>query len=126
MTFESMITTFSSRFLSDRSFELIVAPALADFQFEDTDSRRGRVATRVAVLRAVSGAVHQELRGGSADFLKLTLLSFCYFIFPLALGIRIFRTWSDFAVAATVVLVMSLVPVMVCFWPDGRVTRPTE
>ncbi|MEP6783814.1 MAG: hypothetical protein ABI983_09095, partial [Acidobacteriota bacterium] len=113
-------------FLSGRSFDLIVAPALADCEFENSAGRRGRLAGRMSVLTAVAGAVQHEMRGGSADFLKLTLLSFCYFIFPLTLGIRIFKTWSDFAVAATVVLVMSLVPVMVCFWPDGRVTRPTE
>lgn len=126
MSFESSVIGFSSRFLSGRSFDLIVAPALADCEFESGAGRSGRLASRLSVLAAVAGAVQHEMRHGSADFLKLTLLSFCYFSFPLALGIRTFKTWSDVAIAATAVLVMSLVPVMVCFWPDGGVARPTE
>lgn len=118
MTFESGVIAFASRFVSARSFELIVAPALADLDFEHAIDRRGRLAGRLAVLSAIAGATQDDLRRGSADFLKLTLLSFCYFIFPLALGIGIFKTWAEFAVAAFVVLLMSLMPVMVCFWPE--------
>lgn len=125
MSFQSKVTAFSSRFLSDRSFELIIAPALADLEFEDAGDR-GRLAGRASVVRAVAGAVHHELRRGSGDFLKLALLSFCYFIFPLALGIGSFKTWSDFAAAAALVLAMSLIPVLVCFWPERPTIRPTE
>ena len=118
MTFESGVIAFASRFVSARSFELIVAPALADLHFENSTGRGGRFGSRVSVLCALAGAAQEDLRRGSADFLKLTLLSFCYFIFPLTLGMRIFKTWSEFGVAAIIVLVMSLIPVMVCFWPE--------
>ena len=35
MSFESCVIAFADRFLSDRTFELIVAPALADLQFDE-------------------------------------------------------------------------------------------
>jgi hypothetical protein len=124
MSFESAIIAFSTRFLSGRSFDLIVAPALADLDFEHATRRCGAAGSRMAVLRAVAGALQHEMRHGSVDFVKLTLLSFCYFIFPLTLGIGIFETWSDFALAAMFVLGMSLVPVMVCFWPTRHTMRP--
>jgi len=126
MTFESGVVAFATRFISARSFELIVAPALADLEFEDSIGRRGRLASRLAVLSAVAGATQDDIWRGSPDFLKLVLLSFCYFIFPLALGIRIFKTWSEFAVAALVVLVMSLIPVLVCFWPERNIAPSRE
>jgi len=46
MTFESGVVAFATRFISARSFELIVAPALADLEFEDSIGRRGRLASR--------------------------------------------------------------------------------
>jgi peptidoglycan biosynthesis protein MviN/MurJ (putative lipid II flippase) len=125
MTFESGVIAFASRFVSSRSFELIVAPALADLDFENSTGR-GRFGSRVSVICALAGATQEDLRRGSADFLKLTLLSYCYFIFPLALGMRIFKTWADFGVAAVIVLFMSIIPVMVCFWPERDIVRTNE
>lgn len=125
-SFESLVIGFSDRFLSQRTFDLVVAPALADLEFESESGRCDLQAARVAVIRAMAGALGEDIRGGSAGFLKLTLLSFCYFMFPLALGIGYFKTWSAFAVAASFVLVMSLVPVMVCFWPPRQSVRPNQ
>ena len=51
------IAHLSERFLSARSFELIVAPALADLEFE---SHRVTAAGLVAVCRAVAGAVVED------------------------------------------------------------------
>lgn len=124
MKFESLVIAFSDRFLAQRTFELVVAPALADLEFEDAAGRRSRVVNRMAVIRATAGAMQEDMRSGVADFVKLFLLSYCYFIFPIALGIRIFKTWADFGIAAVFVLVMSLVPVMVCFWPTRHSVRP--
>ena len=124
--FESLVIGFSDRFLSQRTFELVVAPALADLEFESQSGRCDLKSSRVAVIRAMAGALSEDMRGGSGGFLKLTLLSFSYFMFPLALGIRYFETWSDFGMAASFVLVMSLVPVMVCFWPSRQSVRPHE
>ncbi|HWI17802.1 MAG TPA: hypothetical protein VNT81_08645 [Vicinamibacterales bacterium] len=126
MTFESIVIGCCDRFISQRTFELVVAPALADLDFEQDSGRCSLLAARSSVLWALAGALRHDIGRGSADFFKLSLLSFCYFVFPIALGIRYFETWSDFAIAATFVLAMSLVPVMVCFWPSRQSVRPNE
>ena len=48
----------------------------------------------------MAGAMRHDILRGSVDFFKLFLLSYCYFIFPIALGMRYFKTWSEFAIAA--------------------------
>jgi hypothetical protein len=125
MSFESRVTAFAERFLSDRAFELVVAPALADLQFDDEAGRRSPLANRLAVLRAVGGALGDDIRRDSGSLFKLALLSNCYFMFPVALGIHAFKTWSEFFIVATIVLALSMVPVLVCFWP-ARPVRPGE
>lgn len=128
MTFESRVVAFSERFLSQRTFELIVAPALADAQFDEQAGRRSRLANRLAVLRAVAGGLRDGARRESGSVCKLTLLSACYFMYPLAFGFDYFRTWSwyEFFVVVTAVFGLSLVPVMVCFWPERHSTRPVD
>ena len=125
MRFDSLVLVFCDRFLAQRTFDLIVAPALADLEFEEATGRRSRIAMRAAVLRAILGGWRYDVARGSDAFLRLTLLSFCYYMFPVAVSVGIFKTWSGFFIAATAVLALSLVPVMVCFWPARRV-RPTE
>ena len=125
MRFDSLVLAFCDRFLAQRTFDLIVAPALADLEFEEAIGRRSRIAMRTAVLRAIIGGWRHDLVRGSDGFLQLTLLSISYYMFPVALSIGIFKTWSGFLIAATAVLALSLVPVMVCFWPARRV-RPSE
>jgi hypothetical protein len=126
MSFETSVIAFCDRFVSQRTFDLIIDPALADLQYEEEAGRRGRFQSRVPVLRAVAGGVLHDLQRGSGGFLKLTLLSACYYLFPLALTIRMFETWSDVFEAAVVVLVLSLTPVVVCFWPSRDPVRPGE
>jgi len=126
MSFESRIIAFADRFLSDRAFQLVVAPALADLQFDEERGRRGHIANRMAVLRAVAGAIRLDVWRDSGPLLKVALLSACYYTFPLAVGIRMFKTWSEFLVAITLVLGLSLVPVLVCFWPERRTARPVD
>ena len=126
MSFESRIIAFSDRFLSDRTFQLVVAPALADLQFDEEGGRRSQIANRMAVLRAVAGGVRLDVWRDSGTLLKVALLSACYYSFPLALGIRLFKTWSEFFVAMTLVLGLSLVPVLVCFWPERRTAPPVD
>jgi hypothetical protein len=123
MNFESWVVAFCDRFTSQRAFELIIVPALADLEFEEELGRRGRMAGRVAVLRAIGGAVMHDMSRESSGFLKLALLSAAYYSFPIAVSVRIFKTWSDFFVALTVVLALSLVPVLVCFWPVRHPVR---
>ena len=126
MSFDTFVIACCDRFVSQRTFELVVAPALADLEFEEAQGRRGRLEDRIAVLRAFGGAVCHDAWRGSDGFLKLMLLSACYYVFPVVVSVRLFQTWSEFAVAMLVVLVLSLTPVMVCFWPSRHPVRPGE
>ncbi len=118
--FESWVVATCDRFVSQRSFELIVEPALADLEFEEHAGRHRRRDARAAVLIAMAGAVGDDLRRGGGSFFKLVLLSAGYYLFPLAVSVSIFKTWSDFLVAVAVVLALSVTPVLVCFWPARR------
>lgn len=123
MSFETWVVGFCERFLAQRTFELIVAPALADYEFEEAAGRRSRLANRAAVLRAAAGGLLHDAQRGSDVFFKLLLLSVSYFMFPVAISITAFKTWSAFLLFATVVLVMSMAPVLICFWPERRPMR---
>lgn len=126
MSFESCVIAFADRFLSDRTFELVVAPALADLQFDEDGGGRHRFASRLAVLKAVTGGLRLEVWRDSGTLCRVALLSACYYAFPLAVGIRMFKTWSGFFVAIAFVMALSLVPVLVCFWPERRTVRPID
>ena len=125
MSFDARVISFSERFLSDRAYQLIVVPALADLQFDEEAGRRGRLGDRLAVLRAVAGAIGDDVWRECYSVFKLSLVSVTYFLFPLALGISAFRTWTEFLIVASLVLGMAMVPVIVCFWP-GRRTAPID
>jgi hypothetical protein len=128
MSFENRILRFAERFLSDRTFQLVVAPAVADLQFEDRDGSVERLANRLAVLRAVTGGMRDDIRRASSGMLLLTLLPAGYYIFLLVLCFDVFSLSiaSDFIVAAVLIFVLSFAPVMVCFWPEGRGATPAE
>lgn len=127
MSFESRVLTFADRFLSDRTFELIVAPAIADLQFDRGAGPLKETANRLAVLKAVAGGLRDEIARGAAGFVGLTLVSACYYLFLLVICVDFFpaSTGSFYAVAA-LVLVLSLGPVMVCFWPARRTVRQVD
>ena len=126
MSFEARVISFSERFLSDRAYQLIVVPALADLQFDEEAGRRSRLADRLAVLTAVAGAIGDDVSRDWYSLFKLSLLSVTYFMFPIALGIKAFETWTEFLVVATLVLGLAMVPVLVCFWPERRTAPPLD
>lgn len=126
MSFEARVISFSERFLSDRAYQLIVVPALADLQFDEEAGRRGRLADRLAVVRAVGGAIGADVCREWYSMFKLSLLSVTYFMFPLGLGLSAFKTWTEFLIVATTVLGLAMVPVIVCFWPERRTARPID
>jgi len=126
MSFESRIIAFADRFLSTRTLELIVAPALADLEFETELGRRSRFACRCSVLRAVAGGLRGDLSRNCISLIKLTLLPACYYGLPLVMGFEYFETWAEFFAALAVVVALSLVPVLVCFWPERHVVRQVE
>jgi hypothetical protein len=118
MKFVQWTMVFCDLMLSQRSFDLIVAPALADMEFEEASGRRSALSNRAAVVRAAAGALIYEWLRGSGDFFKLALLSVSYFLFPVAVSGSIFKTWTEYLVAALIVVLLALVPVLACFWPS--------
>ena len=130
MSFASRVISFSERFLSSRSYELIVAPALADLEFEEAEQG---TANRFAVIRALAGAVRIDAAQHASTFLILTLVPAAYYFVLIAVCFDFFsgRVGKEglmvtIARVATPLLVMSLAPVTVCFWPERRVARSTE
>ena len=118
MTFESLVTRFSSRLLSPRTFELIVAPALADLQFDDRGGVLRQAFNRGAVLRAVGGGLADEIRRGMLMFLLLILVPAAYYCFFLILCLSFFSPAAVSAAVAMGIVFLSLGPVAVLFWPE--------
>ena len=115
--FESRIIAFARRFLSTRTLELIVEPALADLQYDEESGRRSAVANRLAVVRAVAGGACDEFRRDAVSFFSLTLVPAGYYLFMLTVCLDAFQTWREFFGVAALILVLSFCPVVVCFWP---------
>ena len=123
MTFVATITALSERFLTERSFELIVAPALADFEYDV--EVRGEAAARMAVLAAMAGACWDDaIRGGHlATFAGLAFIPLCYYTFW-------FLVWIPqgvqsigggvMTIVTLLMIVLSLAPAVVCYWPGAR------
>jgi hypothetical protein len=128
MSFDDRITRFAWRFLTDRTFRLVVAPAVADLQFEDSAHLWRRTANRLAVLKAVAGGMRDDLARVSSGMFLLTLLPACYYIFLLVFCFDVFSITiaTDFIIAALLILVLSFAPVMVCFWPERQPVRPVD
>jgi len=125
VTFVATVTDLATRFLTERSFELIVAPALADFELDITTGARSTTAARAAVLTALVGAVWEDtVRGGDlALFVGLVLIPVCYYTFFFLLGLpagadRLSATVVTLLGLAVVTL--SLAPALVCFWPERQ------
>jgi hypothetical protein len=130
MSFESRVLSFSERFLSARSHELIVAPALADLQFEEEQHGQG---SRLAVVRALVGAVGVDFSEHAGTFLALTLVPACYYFVLIAVCFDFFSgaagrggLFSTAASVAAPLLLMSLLPVVVCFWPSRNPVQRVE
>ena len=109
----------AERFLSRRSFDLIVAPALADLEFE---ARGFTMAGLLALCRVVAGAIYEDITsdlGQAAMFVALTLIPACYylFLFLLCVPVRAKLDALSFGLAA-VVLVLSASPALACYWPE--------
>jgi hypothetical protein len=114
------IVSAARRFLSDRTFTLIVAPAIADFQFDG-----GGLGGYLSVLRAVVGAAYEDLTTDTSPltFVGLALLPVGYYSFFFLLctqNVGRIDAWSDVALIAGVVLVLSVAPAVACYWPEPQ------
>jgi hypothetical protein len=117
MTFESRIIAVCERFLSRRTFELVVAPALADLQYE-VDTGRGRGAGRWAVLKALAAGLCDDLGRECGTFLALVLMPAAYYTCLIALCFGLSSITSGLLTVAALMLAQSVGMVLVCFWPE--------
>ena len=121
MSFESRVVAFSERFLSDRTFELVIAPALADLEFDPGRRPLARAMNRLAVLRALAGGLAHDLKRDTGTFVLLLLVPSCYYLSLLAVCFDAVKTWNGFLGLAAMVVALSSAPVLVCFWPSRRI-----
>lgn len=141
MTLVETITGLSDRFLRERTFDLIVAPAIADLQFDEAEGdRRRHVRNRLAVVAAFAWGVYEDLTNdsGALTFAGLTLVPAAYYsalaVFVLRLGPThpadlpfVTSGTSQVLAIVCIIAVLSLGPVIACYWPERRPRRlPTE
>jgi hypothetical protein len=128
MSFDDRIIAVAERMLSDRTFQLIVAPAVADLQFERHTGALRQTANRVAVLRALAGATGNDVVRACSGMWLLMLLPASYYIFLLILFFDIYSValTLDFLYVAALILILSFGPVAACFLPERRRARPVD
>jgi hypothetical protein len=126
MTFDAVICGVGARLLSERTFDLILAPALADYQVERRQRRSRDWAGRLAVLLALSGALRIEAAQNAISFIALALLPFSYDVMLLMLFSDFFDMTGGVRFVGAMIVGLSMIPVVVCFWPTGRLGRTTE
>ena len=125
MRFDVLVGGVGVRLLSERTFDLILAPALADYQIERRD-RGIDWASRCAVLIALSGALRIEAAQHFATFIALALLPFCYDLVLLMMFSDFFDMTGGVRFIGVMIVVLSMIPVAVCFWPTGRIARSID
>ena len=130
MTLVDTVTALSERWLRERTFELVVAPAIADLQFDEgaTGMRRSRNAA--AVVSAFAWGLYEDVTsdvGSLVTFLGLTLIPACYYTLLLMvcapLGDLPFGTLNGRVVVCLAILVLSLGPAIACYWPERPAPR---
>jgi hypothetical protein len=119
VTFVNAIATLSDRFLTERAFDLIVGPALADFQYDDHPG----LSHYAGVIAAFAGAFWDDaVRGGGLwTFAAMVLIPMAYyaFLFLLWLPAGFHRVGiTELAVLGGGVGLLSLAPAIACCWPD--------
>ncbi len=129
MTFVAAITAISERFLTDRSYQLIVEPALADFEFDAHASGMVKFAPHVAVISALFGAFRDDAlnSGAIGTFASLVLIPICYYSFFFLLGLPkgTIVPSGTLTLLGIAVIMLSLAPAIVCYWPE-RESRNTS
>jgi hypothetical protein len=130
MTFIERIDSLSSRFLTERSYELIVGPAIADLQHDANSAPAHPVRGRLSVLIAFAGAVYDEVTADSGLLLiaALALIPAMYYAFLIVLILpeagAFVTARASLMVLAVGIAVMSFGPVLVCCWPERTPRRP--
>ena len=133
MTFIPRIEALASRFLSDRSYELIVAPAIADLEYDAARGHRLSLAQgQLSVLVAFAGAAYQDLTADSSvlQIAGLTLIPAFYFTFLIYLcqphwAESVAGNFGRLALPGALAA-LSIAPVLVCCWPERTPRRSMQ
>ena len=133
MTVIPRIEALSSRFLSERSYELIVAPAIADVEYDAVHGHRLSLAQgQLSVLVAFAGAAYQDLTADSSvlRMAGLTLIPAFYFTFLIYLCQP---QWAEYVAGSFgrlalpgALAALSIAPVLVCCWPERSPRRSLQ
>ena len=128
------VMAVSDRFLREQTFELVVAPAIADLQYDAASAGPVRHARNcAAVLTALAWGLYEEATSDAASaliFVLLVAIPACYYT---ALVIactpgdpQMARTDQRLAVGA-LIAALSFGPAIVCYWPERRTrSEPAE
>jgi hypothetical protein len=133
MSFIGRIESLSARFLTDRSHDLIVAPAIADLQHDaDSGDLVSTTRARAAVLAAFGGALYDELTADSGllKIAALTLIPACYYTFLIYLcqpqaALYVQAQFGRLVLPAAIA-VLSIAPVLACCWPEPMPRRTLQ
>ena len=129
MTFIQRIDSLSSRFLTERSYELIVGPAIADLQHDVNAASAHSVRGQLSVLVAFAGALYDEIvtDSGLWRIAALALIPAMYYAFLIILILPEAGPFLRARAGLPLLVVgaaMSLAPVLVCCWPERTPPRP--
>jgi hypothetical protein len=129
MTFIQRIDSLSSRFLTERSYELIVGPAIADLQHDANSGQTHSVRGQLSVLVAFAGAVYDEITADSGlwRIAALALIPAMYYTFLIILILPEAGPFLRARAGLPLLVVgaaMSFAPVLVCCWPERTPRRP--
>ena len=129
MTFIQRIDSLSSRFLTERSYELIVGPAIADLQHDANSGATHSVRGRLSVLVAFAGALYDEVTADASLLMiaALALIPALYYAFLIILILPEAGPFLRARAGLPLLIVgaaMSFAPVFVCCWPERTPRRP--
>ena len=129
MTFIQRIDSLSSRFLTERSYELIVGPAIADLQHDVNAAPAHSVRGQLSVLVAFAGALYDEIitDSGLWRIAALALIPAMYYAFLIILILPEAGPFLRARAGLPLLVVgaaMSFAPVLVCCWPERTTRRP--
>ena len=128
MTVVETIKSLSERLLRERTFELVVAPAIADLQFDSGAAGLRRARNEAAVVAAFAWGLYEDLthESGALTFVALVMIPACYYTFLLLVctpNSDLVSTSEGRLTVAAVISAVSLGPVIACYWPERQPRR---
>ena len=126
-TFVDAVLAVSDRFLREQTFELIVAPAIADLQYDAPTADGLRHARNcAAVVTALAWGLYEEATSDAASaviFALLVAIPACYYtalVIACTPGDPQMATTDRRLAVGALIAVLSLGPAIACYWPERR------